>query len=324
MSSTGQGAPDESSKRAWAKWLGVAGAAGLLLWAAYMLLNDKVPQVCHDEVASSDAAKKPADLVLRVCEPMGATDPRVLLFLLIVFLLLLPLFSEVEVAGLFRVKKQVEEAEREVQGLRETVRTAQAQVATLSASVAATTVSQARSEAKLEYHHHDHRGEDSGEVQQQVLDGSAQVDATVGAYAQAAFTAGLAGLESLLVLREPAAMLFFTIADDGSYEVSQTAGEVSASMSTHALELVNADQVSSFADQLENELVVTSPAFDDDGSSLGAVAVVFAQEGPYPETTELQGLFADVSNLANAYARLLADLLGETGRVVTGSNDAEG
>lgn len=298
------------------KWIGVACAIGLVTLAAFILLTNRAPEVCHDEVASSDTADRPVDLVVRVCEPMGAADPRVLLFLLVVFLLLLPLFSEIEVAGLVRVKKQVEEAELEVQGLRESVRTAQAQVATLAASVAATSTSR----AKVEYHHHAHRGEDSGEVQQQVLAGSAQVDATVGAYAQAAFTAGLVGLESLLVIREPQALLFFTVGEDGSYEVSQTAGDFSAALAEHVLTLVNTDQVSSFADQLGNELVVTSPALNDDDSSLGAVAAVFAQGDANPVAEDMQDLFAEVSNLASAYARLLADLLGETGRVMEGSD----
>jgi hypothetical protein len=306
------------------KWGGVIAAGLLVAWAAYMLLSDSVPPVCHDEVTSSETAAKPADLVVSVCEPIGVTDPRALLFLLVVFLLLMPFFSEIEVAGLFRVKKQVEEAEKDVAGLRDTVRTAEAQVATLMASVAATASSQSSSESKVEYHHHDHRGAESGEVQQLAAGGSDEVDTSVGAYAQAAFNAGLVGLESLLVMRTPEAMLYFTVSDSGVYELSQRAGaELPDAVLNHALDLVNTDQLSSFADTVGDYLVVTGPAIEPGFTVIGAVAAVFAG-ATMPEQSELRALFADVSTVAGAYGRLLADLLGETSRVLPSSVDGEG
>ena len=52
----------------------------MLAWGVWTLLHDGVPKVCHGAVAET--------VVMQVCEPMSATDPRVLLFLLLVILLL--------------------------------------------------------------------------------------------------------------------------------------------------------------------------------------------------------------------------------------------
>lgn len=297
------------SERRVGKWVGGAGAAALMAWAAYMLMSGKVPRVCRDEVASSDAATSPDDLVVRVCEPMGVTDPRVLLFLLVVFALRLPWFSEIEVAGLFRVKKQVEDAEREVRGLRESVRTAQAQVASLSA----TTTAQAVQSTKVEVHHHEHRGEDTGETQRTVLAGSDEAPFTEGAFAQTAFKAGLLGLPELFpVERTPAAMQFFTWGDD-ELELSQSVGDTNDDLAAAARSLVNPTEA--VASTGSHGVLVTAPAFDDDGSTVGALVAAFRQGERVLEDPE--PVFADVENVASAYARLLVDLLGETGRVIS-------
>lgn len=312
-----------SRNRAVAKYAGGVFAAGLLGWGGFVLLAGRVPQVCHDEVVSSGSGRAAEDLVVRLCEPMSAGDPRVLLFLLVLVLCLLPLFSEIEVAGLFRVRKQVEEAERDVRDLRESVRTAQSQVATLTSAAAASAAARANSESRVEYHHHDHRGEASGEVQRQVLSGSPRVGVSAGAYAQAAFTAGLVGLETLLVLREPEVLMFFTVADDGTYELSQSVGDgENPEVLAAALTAVNADPGGTSAGWVGEQLLVTAPALDDASLPVGAVAAVFGQGGPALHAQEIPGLLADVSNVAGAYARLLVDLLGEAGRMAAGADEA--
>lgn len=301
----------------WVKGLGVTGAVLLLIWGAYMLLAGKVPQVCREEIASSDTAQTPDDLVVRVCEPMAATDPRVFLFLLVVFLLLLPFFSEVEVAGLFRVKRQLAQAQDEVEGLRESVRTAQAQVATLAATVTATTTSTATNQTNVLLV--DPRGVESAQTQQTVLAGNDEVPFTEGTFAQTAFKGGLIGLQSLFPAeRTPYALIFFTWGDV-ELELSQAVGDVNLDLSTAAHRLAHPTEAS--ASIQAHGLLVTAPALNDDGSTVGAVVAAFRDQ---TLLSDHEPLFADVENVASAYARLLVDLLGETGRLMPRSDDAEG
>lgn len=321
------GASSEGRREAkvpgWVKGVGIGGAVVMLALAAYMLLAGKVPQVCRDEVASSDTAKTPDDLVVRVCEPMEATDPRVFLFLLVVFLLLLPFFSEIEVAGLFRVKRQLEEAQEEVDGLRESVRAAQAQVATLAATVTATTTSQASNQTSVQVQVVDPRGLESAQSQQLANAGDDEVPFTEGAFAQTAFRAGLVGLQSLFPAdRAPYAMLFFTWGDD-ELELSQTVGDVNDQLGDTAT--LVADPSEAFASITQHGLLLTAPALDDDGSAVGAVVAAFHDQTLLEDH---EPLFADTENVASAYARLLVDLLGETGRLTprihTSSDAIEG
>jgi hypothetical protein len=312
-----------------AKGAGVTLAAALLVWAGWMLLWDKVPAVCRDQLATTDAGSdSPADLVLRVCEPMTVTDPRALLFLVVVLLLLAPWFSEIEVAGLFRVKKQIAEAEKDVAVVRDSVHTIHSQVATLTATLstaaAAAAIAQQTQSTNVQVNVNE-REKDSAEAQQAVASGSTTVPTTTGAYAQAAFTAGLDGLESLLVFRAPTAMLFYTWGED-ELELSQTIGPT-----LNPLDLNDIHNTVNTAPRWQNAgavgglLVITSAAFDDDESIVGAVAVAFADVDldDYTSSEEVRGLVADVHNMAQAYARLLVDLLGETGRLGPSTNGSE-
>lgn len=317
------GSETEGLKAFWAwlftaKGLGVVATGLLVVWAGYLLLWNKVPDVCRDEVSSSDIAKTPSDLVVQVCEPMTATDPRVFLFLFVVLLLLLPWFSEVEVAGLFRVKKQLAEAEKDVDGLRESVRTAQAQVATLTATVTATTTSQASNQTNVQFVV-DPRGAESAQSQQVVLAGNDEAPFTEGAFAQTAFKAGLVGLHTLFPPdRTPFAMMFFTWGHT-LLEMSQSIGDVDPDLAIAADQL--ADPAEAFASIQSHGVLVTAPAFDDDGSTVGAVVAAFRDQQLLEDH---EPLFADLENVASAYARLLVDLLGETGRLIPSTDDVEG
>lgn len=299
-----------------AKGAGVAGAVALIVWAGGMLLWDHVPPTCHDEVASTEAAKTPAELVVQVCEPMTATDPRVFLFLLVILLLLLPWVSEVEVAGLFRVKRQVEEAKKEVDGLRESVRTAQAQVATLSA----TTVAQQVQQTKVEVQLHDHRREDSAETQEHALAGQPPDEVTAGAFAQVALTAALEGLSTLFPEEcVPVGMVFFTW-DETTLEQYGTVGDVDNDLEAVAYLMANTKTPKSWAHREPSGFLVLADATDDDGTTVGAVVFAFRQD----QWEHHVAVFADVEVVAKAYARLLIDLVHETGRLVARNVDAEG
>lgn len=313
---------DEHPVKAFVTWLltakgaGVAAAGGLIVWASAMLLWDRVPTTCHDEISSTEAAKAPAELVVQVCEPMAATDPRVVLFLLVILLLLLPWFSEVEVAGLFSVKKQVEDARKEVDGLRESVRTAQAQVATLSA----TTIAQQVQQTKVEVQLHDHRREDSAETQEHALAGRPPDEVTAGAFAQVALTAALEGLHTLFPEEcIPVGMVFFTW-DETTLEQYGTVGDVDDDLQAVAYLMANTKKPKSWAHREPSGFLVLADATDDDGSSVGVVVFAFRQD----QWEHHVAVFADVEVVAKAYARLLVDLVHETGRLVASYDDSEG
>ena len=112
--STDPAKPWFKTLRGWwrgARWLTVA---VLLLWGGYQLMWDKVADICSDQLADNSS-------VVKVCEPIGLTDPRIAWILLIVLLLLLPDLSEIELAGALSLKRAVTEVQRENENLRSDV-----------------------------------------------------------------------------------------------------------------------------------------------------------------------------------------------------------
>ncbi|GAA4676109.1 hypothetical protein [Nocardioides nanhaiensis] len=68
--------------------------------------------------------------------------------------------------------------------------------------------------------------------------------------------------------------------------------------------------------------LMSAAAKDDDGTQVGILVMVIAQEPSEPASQVLNRLGAHVAVLASVYARLLVDLLGETGLAASGVETA--
>ena len=310
----------------WMRRLCGGTAVALIVWGAYMLLWDQVDLVCHQEIAEAADGTTPRDQVVQVCEPMALTDPRVGLFLLVVLLLLAPFFAEIEVPGILRVKRQLREAEQDVDGLRHSIALTQQQVALVSAASAR---SSARSSPKQEVNVYTERPQESGAGLSAAQESPASdVEPSEGAYAQVAFNAGVLGLPLLLPdWGREAKLIGFVVAADGSLAISQVSEDVPAPAIERALVLVNADVTEPKVD-IEESWIVTAPALDHDGAVVGALAAIIEWDQAVPDGTsggpdELDEMVAEVTAAAGAYARLLIDLLGETGRIASSPSETE-
>ena len=114
---------------------------------------------------------------------------------------------------------------------------------------------------------------------------------------------------------------------DESLAISQVSEDVPAPAVERALVLVNAN-VSEPKVDIEESWIVTAPALDHDGAIVGALAAVIEWGQAVPEGTsggpdELDEMVAEVTAAAGAYARLLIDLLGETGRIGRSPSETE-
>jgi hypothetical protein len=302
----------------------VCGGLALILvfWGAYMLLWDRVPQVCHEEVTTSEKAATPKDLVVQVCEPMSATDPRVFLFLLMILLLLVPFFSEIEIPGILRVKRDLREAQEDIGTLRTSIGVAQTQLTNIRSSAQATSTTQ--------IHNYYDRSAKTGEGLKDYESADEIVAPNLGAYAQAAFRAALVGLPELLSgWAEGASVVGFTIKQDGTFSDPQIhSGDAPVEITESARNFLNEHpKTVGLAGGFDGRMAITCPARDDDGSIVGGIAVITAQGHLFPrEGIEgMKEMFADVQVVARTYARLLVDLLGETSRLANdGTEEVSG
>jgi hypothetical protein len=305
--------PAEKGFPQWYHWICGGTAIALVVWGSYMLLWGHVPKVCHDELANIDNTA-PKDLVVQVCEPMSATDPRVFLFLIALLLLLVPFFSEIEIPGILRVKRDIRQAEQDLETLRTSIGIAQTQISHLTSSASAT--------SNTEVNVYPDRARESGKGLTDYESADEIVEPTRGAYAQAAFNAAVLGLPQMLSgWAEDASLVGFTIKEDGTYSDPQVHyGDVGDEAAAQAHMLLSEHPTGAKLTRTVTGVVVTSPARDDDGAIVGGLAVIVERPGSsrFPGTmSDITSTLADVQAIARTYARLLIDLLGETGRMLT-------
>lgn len=293
----------------------------LVAWGTYQLLWDRVPQVCRDELSPAGSTN-PDDLVVRVCAPMTATDPRVFLFLLVIALLAVPFFSEIEIPGILRVKRDLHTAQVDLQDLRSSIGVAQTQVANLSSAAGALAMN------RTEVNNYFDRSHETGAGQQDLRSGDETVAPTRGAYAQAAFSAAMVGVPRLLEgWEEGTVLVCFTVTADGSFSEPQVhAGHVPGEVADLARNFLNEHPTSSkLTGGADRRMYFTSPARDDDGTIVGGVAVVTPPGPILPGggMAQMTDMLADVQVVARIYARLLVDLLGESGNLSTTTKAGE-
>lgn len=280
----------------------------VLLWAAYMVLFVQ-PTHCRDAVADTT--------VVQVCEPVAVSSPAVLVVALVVALLVLPELNELELAGLVTLRRRVAETQTDVAELR-------AQVVHWQAAAESQALAGSTAGASAQVHvsiGRDHSTAAAIESQQGAPGEPVAlplVPATVvGSAAVVAFRAGLLGLDDVLPsVGVNVALVGFTLAEDGGHlEATHDVFPAPPELLDRADELLNDDWPieGNMLATAEDGWIVASPAYNDDGEVIGALAAIFT---PPPDPGGIEGdpfeeLAAAVEVAAAAYARLLIDLLGE-------------
>jgi hypothetical protein len=293
----------------------VAGPVALL-WAE--------PQRCSDQVAG--------DVVLETCEPLAVESPLVLGYLLLVGALLLPEVADLEVAGVFKLRREIAEAradatEAKAAVLRlttESVAVALAKGGDATGGTSTVHVNIGRDVATAAALS-DARGESSPE--QPLLEELEPVWEDTGEAALVAFRAGMLGLSWILPAPygDPAdvRVVGFTIGESGDqFELTHDPSGVGEGLATRALGLLNEDwpPAGSIRALGADGWIFAAAATDAQRRLIGALAAVL----PPPRPAELAALPDDevgrdevehfaaaVEVAAEAYARLLIDLLGE-------------
>lgn len=287
--------------RRWSVALLVAGAA-------VALAAGLIPHTCQDAVAESS--------VVQVCSALSMTDPRVLLFLLIVLILLLPDLSEVELGGVLRLRRTVDETREEARELRR-------ELVSIRSDASAT----ARSELKQTFHFN--RPAQTGDwIADRESDGAELVDPgeELGAYAMNAFRAGLAGLMELLEIGgAEATAVGFTLRPLRGMEATHTLGSLPPDLGEEVLAALDRDSTSPGEGVVFIEtsvgVVAFAFAFADAGEPIPASQLIgglaiplppdFGDSGHGAPDDRAAAFAAAVEAAAGAYARLLVDLLGE-------------
>ena len=293
-------------------WLRRAAALAVLAWAANMVLRVGV-SVCRDALAEAE--------VVRVCEPLAIASPQVLLVAVVVGLLFAPDLSELELGGLVTLKRRVEKAEAEVAQARADVALTRAE---LTAQIATTSTASAQQLTYFDYR----RTAGVAEALTSIPPRSGRSGDPEQA-ATTAFLAGLVGLESHIMVppEVDVSIVGFTRAGDRGGRVEAT----HFSSAPHDTELhqfasaVVADQwpiTTTSVAVRDDGWVVIAPVHDDDGSLLGAFAAILHPADRLAAVDEVE-LAASVEPAAQAYARMLIDLLGETDRGQRGRGAAQ-
>ena len=290
-------------------WLRRLTIVVLLAWGAGMVLFGDSLTVCGEQLADTGKA-------VEVCEALTLTDPPVLLYLLVLLVLLLPEAAEVEVAGLFRIKRQLEEAKEDVAGLRQSVSALQSQIA----SAAATSRSSAQNTTTVIV---DRAAETGGVAAGEAPSVGESGDVGVGPAAVLAFKAAFEGLTTLLPASFPAAELVgFTLQADGAPVASHFSADLDDTVIERAADLAERSGSRMALDIADGFGFMSAAAKDDDGTQVGILVMVIVQEPGEPASQVLDRLGAHVAVLASVYARLLVDLLGETGLASSGVETA--
>ena len=268
----------------------------LVAWAMWLLWRQGVPTSCRQAVAGSN--------VVSVCSPMATTDPRAVLFVVAIGLLLLPDVKELEVAGLFTLRRRVDEVKQDAYELKQ-------ELASIRSEANANAVAHNQTIFNV-----DTRQEQTGRALAEVEggDGVFDEDEEVGAYAQLAFEAGLFGLTTLLPANaDDVRLIGYTVGDDGRLEPTFSTGDGTA---VEQVDLNNLTDLVNRKSPREPTIAIlpgTYAVFDfaelDEGL-VGALAVVIT--GDLVEDTDLlNSLASAVAVAAGAYGQLLTDLLGE-------------
>jgi hypothetical protein len=304
----------------------------LLLVAGPVVLVLVQPQRCYDQVAG--------DRVVETCEPLPAGSPVVLGYLLLVGALLLPEVADLEIAGVFKLRRQIAEARADAAEAKDAVLrlTAENRAVALATGGDATGGTStvlvnigrdvATAAALL-----DARGEATPE--QPFLEELEPVWEDTGEAALVAFRAGMLGLGSMIPVPfgglGDVRVLGFTIGDAGDhFELTHDPSGVGEGSAARTLDLLNEDwpPQGSIRALGSDVWIFTAPATDAQGRLVGALAVLL----PLSQETDVAALLdgddepdlveelaAAVEVAAEAYARLLIDLLGERPGSVAGA-----
>lgn len=248
--------------------------------------------------------------MVQVCEPMGLSDPRVALYLIVAALLLLPEVSELELYGVVTLRRRLEEAREEARELKEEITRIRTQASALSHANAAS-----RTDINLNV-----RQFQTASALDDVTTGDMgpfEPDEEVGAYAQMAFQAGLAGLPQLLpAWGQDATLIGYTLGEDGRLERTYQIGDDYDDATLGDLDR-RANQRPYETGITVRPQCWTAMAYAmDDGAPVGALAVLVPGEDLALEEAagagdEWETLAASAEAVARAYARLLIDLLNE-------------
>jgi hypothetical protein len=284
---------------------------GVLIVAAVVLFAlSGLPEVCTERLPTASSTP------VNVCEPMAATDPRALLFILVLGLLLLPELAELEIGGVLKVRRQLEDVKDEATELKGELAHIRTQVLTA-----------ANANASVVNNLYGPRPEDvaagASEVDGQG-DGKFDEQERSGAVALLAFQSGLSGLTDLLpswVSR--AAIVGYTFGENGDlepfYVVHHGQNAEAFSPPKGTVWMPNGDS-DVYIESGGHVLVVTVRPFSAARQYVGALAVhvpdeVVQEAGSARDFDNLVDDVVEVTDLmADVYARMLLDLLGEEPR----------
>ena len=291
----------------------------LLVGATVWLFFFGLPEVCSQQLPA--ASNRPVD----VCETMSVSDPRAALFVLVAGLLLLPELSELEVAGVVTVRKELKEAKDEVSGLRTELTHIRNEILT-----AATAAAHSQSKASVEnYNVFPQRATDVRRAYKEVGgDGDGEFDESEerGAYAAVAFEAGFDGLTRYLTDGMTPAVVAgyqFNAADELELDLMTTRGDVPAVCQDALLGASPPRTSGVFFDDSINGYMLSAPACDDQGLVVGALVVLMPEKVANPDQVDEEDTVGTVVMMANAYARLLIDVMGETPRQTPAGKTAD-
>ena len=278
--------------------------------------DGQVADACRDEVAGST--------VVQVCDPAGATDPRILWVLLVVVLLLLPDVSELELAGVLSLKRAVAQVGGQAQQLSGEVQRVSAALSAVTQQFAVQITAQ---------------GQGQGQTQQLVVQmpPAAQVEnffndiesndvstltaeEEVGGYASLAFASAMSGMLAELFgpWAHRANLVGWVGQPDGTFDstyIVQVVAVAEADEVAETLLLQWGAELSPFINDFPGggfALTAVVPALYGSrwGRPLGALSIFV--ESPHPGVSdELEALAANTVAAAGAYGVLLQRVLGE-------------
>ena len=290
---------------------------GVLVW----FTGWGLPQVCSQQLPDGSATP------VKVCEAMSATDPRALLFLLVVGALVLPDLAELEVGGVLKVRRQLDDVKGEASELKNELAHVRTQVMTAAAAAASS-----HSKASVEtYNVYPGRRADVGSALVEVAgagDGDFDDGEELGAYAAIAFESGFYGLPRYLSDEmTPAAVAGYVFDDDELtlYSVATRGGEAADALEQAQRSATAPNLTGVFFELGSHFYEVTAPACDDRGLVVGAIAVRMPATAGTLDDDDDQDTVGTVELMANTYARLLIDVMGEKPREVpAGKTGLEG
>jgi hypothetical protein len=318
----------------WYSWLRRGVALVLLIGAGLALYNDKVPERCSDQISDGK-------LFENVCSTVSATDPISIWFLLVLVVLLLPDLSEIEVGGVLKLKRTVEEAQQEVEQTKAKAQELRADFTSLrqdaiagaeaAAEAVAASVAKSMAQAGVIFNLGD-SGEQIAKFWNAAVGGEEPSTPQLGtaekrgAYTFLAFTAALRGLTQELfpALQQSITLVGFTLDQSGGFTATHTTENLPQPIVDAIEDDLTADP--EFATRMpsfigdDGWIAVTSLAYAGDGKLVGALAVVTSEDLTDAAQAGFQhDLAVGAAAAAGAYGSLLTQLLGEP--VYTGTGE---